>query len=66
MPRFYFPIIDGTRLDDPAGIEFPDADAAKEHAHRIAQQMPTKNKRHVSVEDQDGNELHKVSVGMSE
>lgn len=44
MPRFYFPIIDGTRLDDPTGIEFPDADAAKEHARRIATFMPT-NKR---------------------
>ncbi|WP_398467026.1 DUF6894 family protein [Tardiphaga sp.] len=42
MPRFYFSIIDGTRLDNPAGIEFPDVDAAKQHAHRIAQQMPTK------------------------
>jgi len=29
MPRFYFPIIDGTRLDDPTGIELPDTDAAK-------------------------------------
>lgn len=63
MPRFYFPIIDGTRLDDPTGIELPDTDAAKEHAHRIAIFMPTDHRRHIAVLDDIGNEVHIVQVG---
>lgn len=62
MPRFHFPIIDGTRLDDPLGIELPDAEEARKHAHRIASNMPTKNVRHVSVIDENGEEVHKVPV----
>ncbi len=65
MPRFYFPIIDGTRLDDHSGIDFPDAEAAFKHAHLIALYMPTNHSRHVAVLDADGNELHKVHVGKS-
>lgn len=63
MPRFYFPIIDGTRLDDPTGVEVPDVEAARRHAQLIATHMLTHHRRHVIVVDEDGNELHRVSVG---
>ena len=65
MPRFYFPIIDGTRLDDLTGVELADGDAAKQHANLIALHMPSSHSRHICVLDADGNELHKVHVGKS-
>lgn len=62
MPRFYFPIVDGVRLDDLEGIEFPDLDAAKKHADLIALHMPKSHTRHVVVVDESGTELHKLPV----
>lgn len=62
MPRFRFPIIDGTRLDDPVGIEFPDVSSAKSHAEHIAQLMPNTHDRHVSVIDDNDEEVHRVAV----
>lgn len=61
MPRYHFPIIDGTRLDDSVGIEFPDEDAARKHADTIAAHMPPSDRR-VLVENSDGEEVHSVSV----
>lgn len=62
MPRFHFPIIDGDRLDDDVGIEFPDLTAAKEHAKRIALIMRKTRKRHVSVLDERNLEVFRVQV----
>lgn len=62
MPRFHFPIIDGTRLEDPVGIEFPDADAARAHAEAIAKHMPTNKERHITVVNDAGDEVHQISV----
>lgn len=62
MPRFRFPITDGDRLDDEVGIEFPHLNAAKEHAERIALLMPKTRERHVSVLDEVGAEVHRVSI----
>jgi len=62
MPRFHFPIIDGTRLEDPVGIDLKDADHAKQHAESIARQMPTTKPRHVVAEDANGKEIHRVPI----
>jgi hypothetical protein len=62
MPRFRFPIIDGTRLDDPVGIELHDLSAAKTHAHRIAALMPETKDRHVLIIDDNETELYSVPV----
>ena len=62
MPSFRFPIIDGIRLDDPSGIEFPDLAAAKDHAEHIARLMPNTHDRHVAVLDETGHEVHRVPV----
>lgn len=62
MPKFYFPIIDGTKLDDPVGIDLPDHEAARKHADLIALHMPRTHDRHVSVVDEAGEELHRVAV----
>lgn len=62
MPRFHFPITDGIRLEDPVGIEFPNADAACAHAEAIAKHMPTNKHRHIGVVDETGDELHQISV----
>jgi hypothetical protein len=65
MPRFHFPIIDGIRLDDPVGIEFPNEEAAREHANIIAGHMPASNRR-IAVENSDGKEVHSVTVDKDE
>jgi hypothetical protein len=62
MPRFHFPIVDGIRLEDPVGIEFPDAEAARAHAETIARHMPKDTDRHIAVVTDEGDELHQVTV----
>lgn len=64
MPRFYFPIVDGVRLDDLEGIELPSINAARKHADLIALHMPRTHTRHIVVVDENGAELHRLPVTM--
>lgn len=67
MPRFHFPIVDGTRLDDPVGIELPNAEGARQHAENIARHLPDLGKdRNVLAIGEDGEEVHKVPVSKVE
>jgi hypothetical protein len=65
MPRFHFPIVDGTTLHDPVGIDLKNASEAKALAKSIAGQLravaPDTHRSVVAVDD-DGNEIHKVPV----
>lgn len=64
MPRYHFPIVDGTRLGDPVGIELQNDDQAKQQAVLIAKHvaLASLTPRSVLVEDNDGKEIHKTPV----
>lgn len=64
MPRFHFPIVDGTKLEDPVGIELRNSDHAKEQAELIARHiaLTSRHTRNVVVEDDQGTEIHKEPV----
>jgi len=63
MPRFYFPIIDGTKLEDPVGVELPNTDGARQHAENIARHLLHLGKdRNVLAIGEDGEEVHHVPV----
>ena len=67
MPRYYFDVMDGHRLIDPAGIDCAsDAEAtrqAKFIADRIAEEPPGSAKRRVAVLDDQRREITAVNVG---
>ena len=64
MPRFHFPIVDGTKLDDLIGVELRNEEQAKKQAELIAHQLAliqaSKDARNLVVIDEDGDEVHKV------
>ena len=65
MPRFHFPIVDGTRLEDPVGIELTDNHAARQQAERIAKHVSNvghRTQRKVLAIDETGEEIHKAPV----
>jgi hypothetical protein len=65
MPRFHFPIVDGTRLDDPVGVVLSNKTKAAEHAETIARHVSNlghKKRRNVLALDEEGREVHKVAV----
>jgi hypothetical protein len=65
MPRFHFPIVDGTTLHDPVGTELKDDEAARKHAESIARHVSNighKKQRNVLAEREDGSEVHKAPV----
>jgi hypothetical protein len=65
MPKFHFPITDGTTLPDPTGIELKDDEAARKHAESIASEVSSlghKKQRNVVAEREDGTEVHKAPV----
>jgi hypothetical protein len=64
MPKFHFPIVDGTKLTDPVGLELRDLDQAKTQAELIARHIAlTHGKpRSVLIEDESGVEIHKQAV----
>jgi len=67
MPRFHFPIVDGTTLNDPVGIELPTAERAKQHAENIARHLLDLGKdRNVLAIGEDGDEIHRVAVNKIE
>src|ERR1043165_3294598 len=51
MPRYFFDVIDGHRLPDPAGLECRDDEEATAHArtiaHQIAADAPGSSRRHI-------------------
>lgn len=65
MPKYHFPIVDGTKLEDPVGIELPDTAAARQHAERVAEYVestrPRKPRTVIAVDD-SGEELHRAPV----
>jgi hypothetical protein len=57
MPKFHFPIVDGTKLDDPVGV-LKNKSQAKLHADAIAQfvvLISASSERTVVVIKEDGN-----------
>jgi hypothetical protein len=64
MPRFHFPIVDGTKLPDPTGLELRDAAEAKAHSETIAKHLSLigKHSREVVVVDHHGDEIHRTPV----
>jgi hypothetical protein len=68
MPRYFFDVIDGHRLPDPAGLECRDDEEATAHARTIARQIatdaPTSSQRHIVVINDDRQEVGAVPVMM--
>jgi hypothetical protein len=64
MPRYHFPIVDGTKLVDPVGLELQNQEQAKRHAKLIAKHVALTGAkpRHIVVEDDEGTVLHKEPV----
>ncbi|CAN5260931.1 hypothetical protein BH11PSE4_BH11PSE4_24670 [soil metagenome] len=63
MPRFYFPIVDGIRLDDPIGVDLPSESDAGRHAESIARHLAGLSKsRNVVAINEDGEEVYRVLV----
>jgi hypothetical protein len=67
MPRYFFDVIDGHRLPDPAGLECRDDEEATAHARTIARQIaadaPGSAQRHIMVINDDREEVGAVPVG---
>jgi hypothetical protein len=68
MPRYFFDIVDGHQLVDPAGVDCVNDDAAERQAHAIANQIamdiPARAvNRRVSVLNEDGREIVSIGVG---
>ena len=66
MPRYFFDVIDGHRLPDPAGLECRDDEEATAHArtiaHQIAADAPGSSRRHIVVINDDRQEVGAVPV----
>jgi hypothetical protein len=65
MPKFHFPIVDGTRLEDPVGANLAGDKEAAKHAEDIARHVSNlghKKQRHVLAIDEAGTEVHKADV----
>jgi len=66
MPRYFFDVIDGHRLPDPAGLECRDDEEATAHARTIARQIatdaPGSAQRHIVVINDDRQEVGAVPV----
>lgn len=68
MPRYFFEIVNGHTVGDPAGVDCPDDEAAAEHGKTVADQIAKdvpgdKLKRHVTVLDDNGRKVASVLVG---
>ncbi len=66
MPRYFFDVIDGHRLPDPAGLECRDDAEATAYARTIARQIatdaPGSSRRHIVVVNDDRQEVGAVPV----
>ena len=68
MPRYFFDVVNGHRLADPAGLDCRSADEAQRQgqviAAQIAQEVPMSvAKRHVVIRDENGQEIATILVG---
>lgn len=66
MPKYHFEIVDGYRLEDPVGLDLPNADQARTVAHDIAKQIATDiasdSTRNVVVVDDAGTEVYQTPI----
>jgi hypothetical protein len=67
MPRYYFHLDDGQRIEDYSGNELPDVTNAKHIAGMIARKFAqtdmanrTPSKWFIIVTDEDGDEVHRA------
>jgi hypothetical protein len=69
MPRYFFDVIDGHRLPDPAGLECRDDEEATAHARFIARQIasdaPRAAQRHIVVINDERQQVSEVPVALS-
>jgi hypothetical protein len=67
MPRYYFDVMNGHRLIDPAGVDCAnDAEAtrqAKFIAARIADEVPASTKRRLAVLNDERQEISVINIG---
>ena len=69
MPKYHFPIVDGTKLPDPNGVTLRNDEEAKQHARLIARTVGAagiKADRSVVAVDDENNEVHRVLVPKSD
>jgi hypothetical protein len=69
MPKYHFPIVDGTKLPDPTGVTLRDDEEAKQHARLIARTVGAagiKADRSVVAVDDENNEVHREVVPKSD
>jgi hypothetical protein len=72
MPTYYFHLANGRKLLDPRGIEFPDQEAARRHAERLADGLTAVSREfggiahlrnwHIRVTDAQGKTLARCGV----
>ena len=65
MPKYHFPIVDGTKLSDPTGVSLRNDKEAKDHARLIARTVGAagiKADCSVIAIDDEGNEVHRERV----
>ena len=65
MPKYHFPIVDGTKLPDPTGVSLRNDEEAKDHAQLIARTVGAagiKADRSVVAIDDEGKEVHRERV----
>jgi hypothetical protein len=64
MPKYYFDLVDGSRLVNPSGLDCRDdrdANAKAKNAKHIEAEIPTAPvQRHVEVLNEDRNKVAKV------
>lgn len=69
MPKFHFEIVDGTKIEDPVGMDCKSEAQAIEVAQSIARQIEIDVKgsgvRNILVKTDDGQEVHQEPVKRS-
>jgi hypothetical protein len=66
MPKFHFEIVDGFKLEDPAGLDCKSEQQARQVAEDIARQIAIDvgetSARKVVVVDQEGSEIYTAPI----
>ena len=66
MPRYFFDVMNGHRLVDPAGVDCPSDKEARQQAEAVAKQIaedaPRSIARHVAVMDGEGRQVANVPI----
>jgi hypothetical protein len=68
MPHYFFDVINGHRLSDPAGLDCTNDEHAKIQATKIARQIAVEvpssiKRRHIAVKDANGRHVASIEVG---